>query len=112
LGRIFPVPPIDYLEEEIIIANPTDGCSTLSNAEKINGKIVLIEQGSIDGTSCDFVKKVSEGQIAGAKAVIIYNKDSGDSEWSDDLITMTQLEEMFRILISHLFLLRLPTEKK
>jgi hypothetical protein len=88
-GPNLPGPPIDYLEEEIIIANPTDGCSTLSNAEKINGKIVLIEQGSIDGTSCDFVKKVSEGQTAGAKAVIIYNKDSGDSEWSDDLITMT-----------------------
>ena len=33
-------------------------------------------------------KKSTEGQNAGAKAVIVYNKDTGESGWTDDLITM------------------------
>ena len=36
-GPNLPGPPLDYIEEEIVIANPLDGCSTLSNAEKIKG---------------------------------------------------------------------------
>jgi len=87
-GPNLPGPPMDYLSEEIIIANPLDGCSTLSNSEKINGKIVLIEKGSLDGSDCDYLKKVIEGQTAGAKAVVVYNKNTGDASWTDDLITM------------------------
>ena len=87
-GPNLPGPPIDYLEEVIVIANPLDGCSTLSNFEKIKDKIVLIETGSLDGTDCDYLKKVTEGQTAGAKAVVVYNKDTGETGWTDDLLTM------------------------
>jgi photosystem II stability/assembly factor-like uncharacterized protein len=87
-GPNLPGPPMEYLSEEIVIANPLDGCSTLSNSEKIKDKIVLIENGSLDGSDCDYLKKVIEGQTAGAKAVVVYNKNTGDSGWTDDLITM------------------------
>ena len=41
-GPNLPGPPLNYLENEIVIANPIDGCSTLSNSDEIEGKIVLI----------------------------------------------------------------------
>ena len=87
-GPNLPGPPLSYLENEIIVANPIDGCSTLSNSNDIQGKIVLIEDGSINSSNCDYFKKITEGQNAGAKAVIVYNKDTGESGWTDDLITM------------------------
>ena len=87
-GPNLPGPPLSYLENEIIVANPIDGCSTLSNSNDIQGKIVLIEDGSISSSNCDYFKKITEGQNAGAKAVIVYNKDTGESGWTDDLITM------------------------
>ena len=49
---------------------------------------MLIEEGSLDGNNCDYLKKVMEGQTAGAKAVVIFNKDTGEANWTDDLITM------------------------
>jgi len=87
-GPNLPGPPLTYLENEIVVANPIDGCSTLSNPNDIQGKIVLIEDGSVDSNNCDYFKKITEGQIAGAKAVIVYNKDTGESDWTDDLTTM------------------------
>tara|TARA_A100000164_G_scaffold21054_1_gene16870 strand:- start:658 stop:5010 length:4353 start_codon:yes stop_codon:yes gene_type:complete len=87
-GPNLPGPPLTYLENEIVVANPIDGCSTLSNSNDIEGKIVLIEDGSVDSSNCDYFKKITEGQIAGAKAVIVYNKDTGESDWTDDLTTM------------------------
>lgn len=87
-GPNLPGPPLTYLENEIVVANPIDGCSTLSNSNDIQGKIVLIEDGSVDSNNCDYFKKITEGQIAGAKAVIVYNKDTGETDWTDDLITM------------------------
>ena len=87
-GPNLPGPPLNYLENEIVIANPIDGCSTLSNSDEIEGKIVLIEDGSLNGDSCSYFKKVSEGQNAGAIAVVVYNKDNGAADWTDDLKTM------------------------
>ena len=88
-GPNLPGPPLSYLQNDIILANPIDACSTLSNANQIKGKIVLIQDGTINGDSnCDYYKKVSEGQTAGAAAVIVYNKDDGSTNWTDDLITM------------------------
>ena len=50
----------------MVIANPLDACSTLSNKDEISGKIVLIEDGSLTtGSDCNYYKKVSEGQAAG-----------------------------------------------
>ena len=88
-GPNLPGPPINYLEDEIVIANPLDGCSTLSNTDDIQGKIVLIQDGSINGANCDYFKKITEGQNSGAKAVVVFNKDTGETNWTDDLITMS-----------------------
>ena len=60
----------------------------MSNSDEIEGKIVLIEDGSLNGDSCSYFKKVSEGQNAGAIAVVVYNKDNGAADWTDDLKTM------------------------
>ena len=87
-GPNLPGPPLKYLEDSIVIASPLDGCSTLSNSEAIKDKIVLIEDGSLSASNCSHYKKVLEGQNAGAKAVIVYNKNTGNADWSDDLITM------------------------
>ena len=88
-GPNLPGLPLNYLENDIVIADPLDACTTLSNTSAINGKIVLIEDGSSSNASgCDYFKKVSEGQTAGAIAVIVYNKDSGATDWTDDLKTM------------------------
>ena len=88
-GPNLPGLPIDYLQNDVVIANPLDACSTLSNKDEISGKIVLIEDGSLTtGSDCNYYKKVSEGQAAGAIAVIVYNKDTGATNWTDDLITM------------------------
>ena len=76
-GPNLPGPPLSYLQNDVVIANPIDACSTLSNADQISGKIVLIQDGTINGSSnCDYFKKVMEGQSAGAIAVIVYNKDN------------------------------------
>jgi hypothetical protein len=47
----------------------TDGCSPLTNAAAVAGKIVLIERGL-----CGFAVKARNGTAAGAAAVIIYNQ--------------------------------------
>ena len=112
-GPNLPGPPLNYLQNDIVIANPIDGCSTLSNSEEINGKIVLIQDGSVDGnTNCDYFKKVTEGQTAGAKAVIVYNKDDGSTNWTDDLITMNPSNnDASTITISSLFIKAADGEK-
>ena len=54
---------------EIILSEPPDGCSDLTN-ENVTGKIMLIQRGS-----CAFVEKAARAQSAGAAAVIIYNNN-------------------------------------
>ena len=46
----------------------TDGCTALTNAAAVAGKIALVERGT-----CTFQVKASNAQSAGAVAVIIYN---------------------------------------
>ena len=46
----------------------TDGCSALTNAAAVAGKVALIERGT-----CGFVVKAATAQAAGAIGVIIYN---------------------------------------
>ena len=46
----------------------TDGCSALTNAANIAGRIALVERGT-----CTFQTKAFNAQSAGATAVIIYN---------------------------------------
>lgn len=59
--------------EVVDAANPqgpttTDGCTALTNAAAVAGKIALIERGT-----CGFTQKVRMAQDAGAVAAIIYN---------------------------------------
>ena len=89
-GPNLPGLPLNYLQNDVVIADPLDACSALSNSEAVSGKIVLVEDGSLTaGSDCNYYKKITEAQSAGAIAVIVYNKDTGATNWTDDLITMT-----------------------
>jgi PA domain-containing protein len=64
----------------------TDGCSDLTNAVEVSGKIALIDRGL-----CTFVSKVENAQDAGAVGVIIVNNVDGAPPGmggSDDAITI------------------------
>jgi hypothetical protein len=50
----------------------TDGCSSLSNASSINGKIAIVDRGA-----CYFATKTVNAQAAGAKLLIIVNNVDG-----------------------------------
>lgn len=53
--------------------SPTDGCSPLTNAAAVAGKIALIDRGT-----CAFTVKVKNAQLAGAVAAIIANNAAAD----------------------------------
>lgn len=50
----------------LVITNPTRGCSALVNASQVSGKVALIDRGG-----CTFAVKVKNAQNAGAIGVII-----------------------------------------
>lgn len=50
----------------------SDGCSALTNAADVAGKVALIERGT-----CGFTDKVKNAQAAGATAVVIVNSATG-----------------------------------
>jgi hypothetical protein len=54
-------------------ASTTDGCSPLTNASSVAGKIALLDRGS-----CSFIIKIKNAQNAGAIAVIVGNNAPGD----------------------------------
>jgi extracellular elastinolytic metalloproteinase len=56
----------------VVIANPADGCDTLTNPAAMAGKIALIDRGT-----CAFTVKVKLAQDAGAIGVIIVNNIAG-----------------------------------
>jgi len=64
----------------------SDACSALTsaNASSMNGKIALIDRGD-----CSFISKVKIAQDAGAKAVIVVNRDDGsNADWTQAPIVM------------------------
>ena len=63
----------------------TDGCTALTNASQIVGKIAIIDRGT-----CSFVTKVKNAQDAGAIAVVIQNNTTGllNMAGSDPTITI------------------------
>ncbi|HZG54304.1 MAG TPA: T9SS-dependent M36 family metallopeptidase [Pyrinomonadaceae bacterium] len=68
-------------------ASTTDGCSPLTNASSVAGKIALMDRGS-----CSFVIKIKNAQNAGAIGVIIGNNVPGDPVTmggADSTITIT-----------------------
>jgi hypothetical protein len=65
-------------------ASTTDGCSSLTNAGSVTGKIALIDRGT-----CTFVTKVKNAQNAGAVGVIIANNTSGTIQMGGADATIT-----------------------
>ena len=68
------------LNAEITLVSPQNACGSITS---VSGKVALIERGD-----CEFGAKVLTAQNAGAKAVIIYNKNNGEAGWTDDLVRM------------------------
>lgn len=77
-----PAPSSRFVSGRIVLAtdaanaegpSATDGCSPLTNANEIAGRIALIDRGSPPAPAepCTFVKKVRNAQAAGAIAVVI-----------------------------------------
>lgn len=50
----------------------SDGCSPITNAAAVAGKVAMIERGT-----CGFTVKVKNAQLAGATAVVIVNSSTG-----------------------------------
>jgi hypothetical protein len=53
-------------------ASPSDGCSPLTNASAVSGRVALIDRGT-----CTFITKVKNAQNAGASGVIMVNNVTG-----------------------------------
>ncbi|MBK9126160.1 MAG: S8 family serine peptidase [Chloroflexi bacterium] len=65
------------LTGDLVVAQPLDGCTALTNAAEVAGNVVLIQRGV-----CGFVIKGNNGFAAGASGVIVYNNQG------DGLVTM------------------------
>jgi large repetitive protein len=70
-------------------ANPTgptttDGCTTITNAAALAGKIALVDRGI-----CTFAVKANNAQVAGAAALVIANNVSGGLSMTADDPTIT-----------------------
>jgi len=64
----------------------SDACQNLTsaNANAMNGKVALIDRGD-----CSFISKVKKAQDAGAKAVIVINRNDGSqTNWNSAPIVM------------------------
>jgi hypothetical protein len=57
----------------VVVAQPALGCTALTNADDVAGKVVLIQRGT-----CGFADKVLNAQNAGAKAILAYNNAAGN----------------------------------
>lgn len=58
---------------DIAVAEPLNGCTTLTNPTAVAGKIVLIQRGG-----CPFADKLKQAQDAGASAMLVYNNQPGN----------------------------------
>jgi extracellular elastinolytic metalloproteinase len=57
----------------VVLAEPPDACSPLTNGAQLSGKIALIDRGD-----CLFIDKIAEAQAHGAIAAIIVNNAGDD----------------------------------
>ncbi len=62
--------PMTTFSGELVMAEPIEGCGTITNANEIDGNIAVIDRGS-----CLFTEKVTQAMIAGAVGVIVCNYD-------------------------------------
>lgn len=74
----------EFVEAEVVIAEPLRGCSDLSDTDAISGKILVVERGD-----CTFVDKARRAQKAGAKAVIVCDNVSGSSGETQPMFAMS-----------------------
>ena len=58
----------------VVVTQPQDGCSALTNAAAVAGKIALVRRGN-----CHYSAKVYVAQQAGAAAAIVYNSNAGST---------------------------------
>lgn len=58
---------------DVVVASPFQGCTPLTNASAVAGKVVLIQRGS-----CDFAVKLANAQAAGATAFLVANNAAGN----------------------------------
>ena len=111
-GPNLPETPLPRLSSDLVLADPIDACTALSNSTDVKDKILLIEDGSLNNSNCEYLTKVLEGQNAGAKAVIVYNKDNGQPNWTDDLIAMSAPgSQVEQINIPSIFIRKVDGEK-
>ena len=75
--------PLERLEGTIVLSDPITACDDFSDSYDFNGKIVLIED-----SGCPYFDKVTKAQAAGALAVVVFGKNSGASDWVDNLVYM------------------------
>ncbi|WAR22153.1 PADC1-like protein [Mya arenaria] len=88
-AKNFGVPFIQkYSMVDLIAAKPYHGCSPLTNAHFLSGKVVLLQRGE-----CSFVTKTLNAEAAGALAVVIADNDiSNDVSFVDMVDDNTERE--------------------
>lgn len=74
----------DNIKASVIFAQPFRVCSELSNAEKMKGKIVIMERGD-----CMFVEKARKIQKAGAIGGIVLDNTPGSSSATSPMFAMS-----------------------
>lgn len=67
-----PPTSVPGLTGELVAAAPINGCTPLTNAAAVAGKIALIDRGA-----CTFTAKVQNAQLAGATGVLVANNVPG-----------------------------------
>lgn len=58
---------------DVVVAQPLLGCTPLTNAAAVAGKVVLMARGT-----CGFADKVLQAQNANAKAILVHNSAAGN----------------------------------
>ncbi|KAF6028721.1 hypothetical protein EB796_012972 [Bugula neritina] len=70
-----------YQSVELVIGDPLNGCSAVSNAQQIRGNSVLFQRGD-----CSFLTKAVVAQEAGALFLIITDNDPGSMSTKIDMV--------------------------
>ena len=63
----------ELYNKDMVLTTPKEGCKTLSG-KSYTGKIALVSRGS-----CRFDVKTYWAQMAGTKAIVIYNNQGGNA---------------------------------
>lgn len=74
----------EHIKSSVIFAQPFRVCNELTNAEKIKGKIVIMERGD-----CMFVEKARKIQKAGALGGIVLDNTPGSSSSTSPMFAMS-----------------------